>query len=302
MLIKHKKIFLIAIVTAMTFLVLLAYAFYHVFLRIPGFASSDSNKYQSIEYSSLQIVNFNGSKIKFSSIESKYKILFNIPHSDTEELDEALGTIKGIMDLVGSTDFKFALVWEKPISQRLLKKYGIDISINYTANDKNFKNVGDLVVLLDEKNNVLYDSFHDYSQILTAVKELNVIDLNVRILKMVKEDLAQKGMSFDDKKKYTLLILTDPSCKECKEFISQIENGYTIFNDKFNCIFLFPYGYMGSSPNWNTVEQPIGSLYSVVFDTTAPTSFILLDDKFQIIKKDPSLRDLVEYTEPLITQ
>lgn len=254
--------------------------------------------------SKMDIYTSTGKKISMSDFGTKYKVLFYLSDSDTD-YETSLKTINKITSIYDSKNITYMILWKDKISREKVKKYKINLDINYSLNNRSSLSLGKSgSIILDKYNKVTFVSTCDYVGLAKEILNIfNMSESKVLINKVNMElmndfTINNKINSKINNKKSTLLIFSNVGCSKCKTNENIISQNIDLLKNKMNVITIK--SDFSSTPEYD--KNPVIDYsdvyfwaYSKAYNISTPPLYVILDKNEQVYGYYTEAKDLVFY-------
>ncbi|MDF2881081.1 MAG: hypothetical protein K0R54_1638 [Clostridiaceae bacterium] len=275
-----------------------------IFLYSSYFSSSSIKVIVGQELSNkLNLYTWSGKKINLSNIKTKHKVIFYFSDLDSD-YDNSLKTINKITKIYNDKDITYMVLWEGKIPMEKIRQYKIDLSINYSLNNKRPLALSKLgSVILDENNKVTLVSTYDYLGLVKNICSLyQGKDLVEKANKILIEDYKSNGSYTINNNKHTVLIFSNSGCKTCRSKENIILNNMELLKSKVNVITIK--NDLSPSPEYD--KSPVIDYsdvyfwtYSKTFNISTPPLYVILDKEGQVSNYYVEANELVGYVNKL---
>ncbi len=168
---------------------------------------------QGDNFPNINLYNADNEKLKstdlLTSIDGE-KVIFHLSNY-CDACIEALDTINNIKNVFGDENITFLLLWEDTIPIRRLEKANIDLSNNFSTNNKySLNRVKPSAFVLDKDNIVLMNTPYYESIINSLFDKSNSKLLSDKVSSFLKNSKTNKD-------KPLLLFFSTTNCEACSE-------------------------------------------------------------------------------------
>lgn len=275
-----------------------------LFLSIIAFIACSSSHYNELQYrdsfpGNVSMFSYLNKKLKIADIKNKYKLIFYLSGTSPDCI-QRLTAIHKIIEIYNFQNISYIILWEDKIPVDAVKKYNIDLNINYTFNNKSsISKSKPNGFLLDEDNKVLQVTGYSY---IDVIKNIIALENKPNMLGKVNEEIFADAFGNKkgglDKNKLTLLMFVSSSCKLCRETEEKIAKNLPALQKKLNVITI--------RPDFDTMQEydvnyitdyslVYFNVYDQVYTAKQFPFFAVLDKDKQVLEHFSNIDALLNY-------
>ena len=218
-------------------------------------------------------------KAPISSIKARVKVIFYFPAFDTES-PAKLKAVRTIMDIYGSTDVAYLVIWENKIPIQELRIDHLDPGNNYSIESGSLpSNPKPSQCYFAQDNKISVNGFYSYGDM---VEKLNTLFDPGKIKNKVVESLVR--LSDEDKiqrnpAREDLFFFYSPGCERCDHELGLLRAKLALLRATYNVMAVRP----DQSPGDQFTDDPFKDSAITDYSRVCFRAFQHLRDPFFII-------------------